>query len=343
MEQEETVGQVRSRLPRPPTGTSGAGPCRGCNGRDVPERRHRPFRIKGWTPDGWESLTPIPGAYLIDPALLVREPGLVSTMTGDDEQECPAMRAPAPEAGGAAAVELAGVTKFYGRGRGAIMALDGVSAVFPRGSFSAVMGVSGSGKSTLLQMAAGLDSPTSGTVRIGGSDLSGLSRRGLSVLRRRRVGFVFQDLNLVPSLSVAENIALPLRLDRRPVDKSRIRELAELVGIGGQLRRLPDTLSGGQQQRAAIARALVARPEVVFADEPTAALDPHTSEGITGLLRRAVDELRQTVLVVTHNPAVAACADRVLILDQGRLACVMPATAAAELTMILRRLGEQGG
>jgi len=219
------------------------------------------------------------------------------------------------------------------------VALDGVSAVFPPGSFSAVMGMSGSGKSTLLQVAAGLDRPTAGTVRLGGTDLGRMSRRGLSVLRRRQVGFVFQNFNLVPSLSVAENIALPLRLDRRAVDKDRIGELARLVGIGGQLRRLPHTLSGGQQQRAAIARALVTRPEVIFADEPTAALDLYTGEAITALLRRAVDELGQTVVVVTHDPAVAACADRTLVLDQGRLTGVVSGAAAADLAVTLRRLG----
>jgi putative ABC transport system ATP-binding protein len=248
---------------------------------------------------------------------------------------------PFPRAAGAAAVELVDVTKSYGRGRRAVMALDGVSAVFPRGSFSAVMGLSGSGKSTLLQMAAGLDGPTSGTVRLGGSDLNGLSRRRLSVLRRRRVGFVFQDLNLMPSLSVAENIALPLRLDRKPVDKSRIGELAALVGIADQLRRLPHTLSGGQQQRVAIARALVTGPEVVFADEPTAALDPHISEAIVALLRRAVDELDQTVVVVTHESSIAAAADRVLILDRGRLVDVVASPAAEELSVTMHRLGEE--
>jgi putative ABC transport system ATP-binding protein len=250
---------------------------------------------------------------------------------------------PLPQASGAAAVELVGVTKGYGRGRRAVVALDGVSAVFRPASFSTVMGLSGSGKSTLLQIAAGLDSPTSGTVRLGGSDLGGLSRRKLSVLRRRRVGFVFQDLNLMPTLSVAENIALPLRLDHKPADMKRIGELAGLVGIAGQLRRLPHTLSGGQQQRVAIARALVTRPAVVFADEPTAALDPYTSEAIVALLRQAVDELRQTIVVVTHNPAVAASADRVLVLDRGRLAGVVSRPTAAELTMTLHGLGEQAG
>lgn len=262
-------------------------------------------------------------------------------VTGDPEREKPATREPGPQAG-AAAVELTDVTKGYGRGRRAVLALAGVSAVFAPGSFSAVMGLSGSGKSTLLQVAAGLDSPTSGAVRLGGSDLSGLNRRRLSVLRRRRVGFVFQDLNLMPSLSVAENIALPLRLDRQRADRDRIAELAGLVGIAGQLRRLPHTLSGGEQQRVAIARALVTRPDVVFADEPTAALDPYTSEAIVALLRQAVDELRQTVVVVTHEPAVAACADRVLVLDRGRLADVVSSPTAAELTMTMRRIGEHG-
>ena len=217
----------------------------------------------------------------------------------------------------AAAVELVDVTRRYGRGNNSVVALDGVSAAFAPGSFSAVMGLSGSGKSTLLQLAAGLDRPSSGIVRLGGSELGGLSRRKLAILRRRRVGFVFQDLNLVPSLSVAQNIALPLHLDHKLAGKKRIIELAELVGITDQLHRLPHTLSGGQQQRVAIARALVADPDVVFADEPTAALDPYTSEAITELLRRAVDELRQTVVVVTHEPAVAASADRVLVLDHG--------------------------
>jgi putative ABC transport system ATP-binding protein len=218
-----------------------------------------------------------------------------------------------------AAVELLQVTRRYGRGRAAVLALDCVCASFGRGTLTAVMGASGSGKSTLLQCAAGLDRPTSGTVLVGGVDISRLSRRRLSVLRRQRVGFVFQALNLVPTLSVAENIALPLRLDRRRVDKQRVGALADLVGIGPELRRLPNTVSGGQQQRVAIARALVTAPEVVFADEPTAALDPATAATVLGLLRKAVDELGQTVVVVTHSPDVAAWADRVLHLDRGRV------------------------
>jgi putative ABC transport system ATP-binding protein len=238
------------------------------------------------------------------------------------------------------AVALQGVTKRYGSRRRNVTALADVTAVFPRGSFSAVMGLSGSGKSTLLQVAAGLDRPTSGAVHLGGIELGGLNRRKLSVLRRERVGFVFQAFNLIPSLSVAENIALPLRLDHRRVHKDEIAALAKLVGIADQLRRLPGTLSGGQQQRVAIARALVTHPEVVFADEPTAALDPYTSEAVIDLLRRAVDELSQTVVVVTHEPAVASRADRALLLERGRLAGVIENPSATELTATLRRLGE---
>jgi putative ABC transport system ATP-binding protein len=203
------------------------------------------------------------------------------------------------------------------------------------------MGLSGSGKSTLLQVSAGLDRPTSGTVTVGGVDLSGMNRRQLSVFRRRRIGFVFQSLNLVPSLNVAENIALPLRLDRRRVDKAEIAWLAGQMGISGQLRRLPATLSGGQQQRVAIARALITRPEVIFADEPTAALDPHISEAVIRLLRAAVDDLHQTVVVVTHEPTVAAWADQVLLLHRGRLVDVVERPQAGELAFFLKQLGEE--
>lgn len=238
-----------------------------------------------------------------------------------------------------AVVVLRGVTKQYGRGRRAVTALADISVEFPTASMTAVMGLSGSGKSTLLQLAAGLDRPTSGTVQLGGEPLDRMRRKALSVLRRRNVGFVFQSFNLVPSLSVAENIALPLRLDHRRVDKAQIAALAERVGIVDQLRRWPGTLSGGQQQRVAIARALVTRPQVIFADEPTAALDPYTSDTIVGLLRNAVDELSQTVVVVTHEPAVATAADQALLLDRGRVAGTIVRASAAELGGELRRLG----
>ncbi len=237
------------------------------------------------------------------------------------------------------AIALHRVSKHYGHGRGRVTALAEVTADFPRASFSAVMGLSGSGKSTLLQIAAGLDHPSVGTVELGGTALGGLNRRKLSVLRRERVGFVFQALNLVPSLSVAENIALPLRLDHRRVDKDEIGRLAELVGLADHLRRLPDTLSGGQQQRVAIARALVTHPDVIFADEPTAALDPYTCEAVIGLLRRAVDELGQTIVLVTHEPTVAARADRTLLLDRGRLAGIVDAPTPPQLATLLHRFG----
>lgn len=235
------------------------------------------------------------------------------------------------------AVSLEGVTKRYARRQAD--ALHEVTVAFPRCSFTAVMGLSGSGKSTLLQCAGGLDRPTSGVVRLGGQDLASLSRRQLSVLRRQRVGFVFQALNLVPTLTVSENIALPLRLDQRRVDRKQLTDLAQRVGIADHLRRLPDTLSGGQQQRTAIARALITDPEVILADEPTAALDPYTGEAVLALLRQAVDDLRQTVIVVTHNPVVAAYADRVVLLSKGKLAGIVEAPDEAELNSILRRLG----
>jgi putative ABC transport system ATP-binding protein len=236
------------------------------------------------------------------------------------------------------AVVLSNVSKRYG-GRRSVEALTDVTARFPRGSFTAVMGLSGSGKSTLLQCAAGLDKPSSGSVHLGSVELTRLSRRKLTVARRERVGFVFQALNLVPTLSVAENIALPLRLGRRRVDRARIRLLAGRVGLADHLRRLPDTLSGGEQQRVAIARALVTEPEVIFADEPSAALDLCTAEDILDLLRCAVDDLGQTVIVVTHDPVVAARADRALLLDRGHLAGVVDSPEPAQLTAALKELG----
>jgi putative ABC transport system ATP-binding protein len=203
------------------------------------------------------------------------------------------------------------------------------------------MGLSGSGKSTLLQCASGLDRPSKGRVWLGGEEITRMRRRRLALLRRRKVGFVFQELNLVPTLTVAENIALPLRLDGRPIDHDDIAGAAGQVGISALLGRLPDHLSGGQQQRVAIARALITRPEVVFADEPTAALDPYTGEVVLDLLRRAVVELGQTVVVVTHNPVVAGYADRAVVLDHGRIADTRTDPDPAELSQILRRLGQE--
>jgi putative ABC transport system ATP-binding protein len=242
--------------------------------------------------------------------------------------------APAPDP-----VVLDRVSRRYGRGSRRVQALTDVSASFASGTLTAVVGASGSGKSTLLQCAAGLDTPSSGAVRIGGTDLSGLSRRKLSKLRRRQVGFVFQSLNLVPTLTTAENIALPLRLDGRPARRDVVRRLGEAVGIGPQLGRLPHTLSGGQQQRAAIARALITSPAVIFADEPTAALDVVAAEGVLALLRQAASDPRRAVVIVTHDPYVASQADRVLVLDHGRLVTELAHPDAATVGVILRSQG----
>ena len=246
----------------------------------------------------------------------------------------PVPRSVDPTVSVAAPVRLDGVTKYFGSGRGRVTALDGVSLAFAAGSFTAVLGASGSGKSTLLQCAAGLEKPSTGTVQLCGTDLSALSDRQQTVLRRDRVGFVFQGLNLVPELTVGENIALPLRLGRRRVDQAGIAAAAARVGLNaGQLRRLPSELSGGQQQRAAIARALVTRPEVIFADEPTGALDPYTAQGVLRLLRQTADGA--TVVIVTHDPEVVRFCDQAVFLYAGRVEAVVrspePGAVAARL------------
>ncbi|WP_188197042.1 ABC transporter ATP-binding protein [Nonomuraea sp. SYSU D8015] len=227
-----------------------------------------------------------------------------------------------------AAVRLDGVGKVYGTGVSAVTALRDVSHAFARGSFTAVMGPSGSGKTTLLQCAAGLTRPTSGSVSVGGADVTRLSEAELSGLRSRRIGFVFQAFNLLPALTGRENIELPLRLARRRPAPGRVEELIGRAGIGEHVHRRPHQLSGGQQQRVAICRALVAGPDVVFADEPTGNLDARSGREILGLLRLVVDELRQTVIMVTHDPAVAAHADRVLFLSDGQVIKVMEAPTA---------------
>ncbi len=242
--------------------------------------------------------------------------------------------------GPAAPVVLTEVTKRYGRRRGAVAALDQVSLTFAAGSFTAVLGVSGSGKSTLLQCAAGIERATSGRVRLCGTDLSRLSQRRQAVLRRQRVGFVFQDLNLLPELTVGENIALPLRLDHRPARRADVEHAAARVGLGGgQLRRRPAELSGGQQQRVAVARALITRPEVIFADEPTGALDPHTAAGVLRLLRGAADGT--TVVIVTHDPQVTRFCDQAVFLQAGRVDRVLPDPEPGLVAGVLFELGER--
>ncbi|MBC7273468.1 MAG: ABC transporter ATP-binding protein [Streptomyces sp.] len=223
-----------------------------------------------------------------------------------------------PPTAGPPAVQLHAVSRHYGTKGHTVTALDDVSLTFPRGTFTAVMGPSGSGKSTLLHCAAGLDRPTSGSVRIGGTELTGLSERGLTLLRRDRVGFVFQSFNLLPSLTAEQNVALPLRLAGRRVPRARVREALHQVGLGDRARHRPAQLSGGQQQRVALARALITRPDVLFGDEPTGALDSRTGREVLALLRGMVDREGQTVIMVTHDPVAAAHADQVVFLVDGR-------------------------
>jgi len=228
----------------------------------------------------------------------------------------------------APAVALHHVTKTYA---GGVTALDDVSLTVQRGELVAVMGPSGSGKSTLMHCAAGLDSPTTGRTFIDGTEITQLSETRRTELRRGTVGFVFQAYNLVASLSVADNITLPLRLAGQVPDRDWIRMLVDRVGLGDRLSHRPAELSGGQQQRAAIARALAARPAVVFADEPTGALDLASAREVLGLLRDLVDGLGQTVVLVTHDPNAAARADRVEIMTDGRIVDTLVAPTAAAL------------
>jgi putative ABC transport system ATP-binding protein len=217
-----------------------------------------------------------------------------------------------------AAVQLWAVSKVHGSGSTAVTALDNVTIGFRDGGFTAVMGPSGSGKSTLLHVAAGLDRPSDGKIMVAGTDLGPLSETGLTLLRRRRIGFVFQAFNLLSALTAAQNVALPLRLaGRRPADAD-VRGVLDEVGLAGRAGHRPSELSGGEQQRVAIARALITRPAVLFADEPTGALDTTTSRGVLGLLRAVVDRHGQTVIMVTHDPSAAAYADRVVFLADGR-------------------------
>jgi putative ABC transport system ATP-binding protein len=237
------------------------------------------------------------------------------------------------------AIQLQGVRKIYGRGNSAVVALDGVTMKFQKGSFTAVMGPSGSGKSTFLHCAAGLDRPTSGTVLLDGMDLAGLKETALTKLRRDRVGFVFQAFNLMPSLNVAENITLPLRLAGRRVDRAWVKQVVAKVGLGDRLRHRPAELSGGQQQRVAIARALVTKPAVIFADEPTGALDTANAREVLGLLRQVVRTTGQTVVVVTHDPMTASYSDRALFLVDGRLVGQIEAPTADGVAERITRLG----
>jgi putative ABC transport system ATP-binding protein len=230
-----------------------------------------------------------------------------------------------------AAVSAVDITRRYGLHDSAVDALAGVSIDVPVGQFMAVMGPSGSGKSTLMHILAGLDQPTEGTVTIAGLEISSMSDDELTRLRRRHIGFVFQFFNLLPMLTAEENVVLPLSIAGEKPDRAWVEDLLETVGIADRRAHRPSELSGGQQQRVAIARALLPRPTVVFADEPTGNLDSNTSRDLLALLRDSVDELGQTIVMVTHDPHAAARADRILFLADGRIVKEIPASTAAEV------------
>ncbi|WUI02012.1 ABC transporter ATP-binding protein [Spirillospora sp. NBC_00431] len=248
--------------------------------------------------------------------------------------------APAGQASGEA-LRLDGVHKVYGAEGNRVVALDGVSLSLPTGSFTAVMGPSGSGKSTLLQCAAGLDRPTEGRVFVDGAELSGDGEAELTRFRRQRIGFVFQQFNLLPTLTVMQNVVLPLKLAGRKVDRGEARGVLERVGLGERLGHLPSELSGGQQQRVAIARALVTRPRVVFADEPTGALDTRSARDVLGLLQESVHMSGQTVVMVTHDPVAASYANAVLYLADGRIVGHQTAPTAEAVAERMTHLAEE--
>ncbi|WP_433413780.1 ABC transporter ATP-binding protein [Microtetraspora malaysiensis] len=236
------------------------------------------------------------------------------------------------------AVRLTAVSKTYGTGDHAVTALHEVSLSLPRGSFTAIMGPSGSGKSTLLQCAAGLDRADSGSVKLGDTELTGLSKTALTLLRRDRIGFVFQAFNLLPMLTAEQNVMLPLRLAGRRPGRDEVRESLDQVGLGDRARHRPAELSGGQQQRVALARALITRPEVLFGDEPTGSLDSATSRDVLSLLRGLTDSERQTVVMVTHDPVAASYADRVVFLADGRLSGELVSPTAQDVAERMTKL-----
>lgn len=230
-----------------------------------------------------------------------------------------------------AIVSLRDVSKVYGSGDTKVVALDGVDVAFEQGRFTAIMGPSGSGKSTMLHMLAGLDTPTSGSIRIEDTEITGLDDDALTRLRRDRIGFVFQSFNLVPTLNAKANILLPLKLAGRRSDPIWFDEVVTSLGLKDRLTHRPSELSGGQAQRVAVARALVMRPAVIVADEPTGNLDSHSSKDVLTLLRRAVDSLGQSVIMVTHDTESALMADRVLVVRDGRVVSDLDRAAAQEL------------
>ena len=237
------------------------------------------------------------------------------------------------------AARAVAVTKKYGDGAAAVVALDAVSVALRAGEFTAIMGPSGSGKSTLLHVLAGLDRPSSGEVYLGDIEITGLKDKALTLLRRDQIGFIFQSFNLLPTLTAAENIVLPIRIAGRKPDAFWVQSIVETVGLSERLGHKPSELSGGQQQRVAAARALASRPQIVFADEPTGALDSRSGAELLGFLRTAVREMGQTVVMVTHDPVAASYADRVIFLADGSIVDEMVSPTADAVLDYMKHLG----
>jgi putative ABC transport system ATP-binding protein len=247
---------------------------------------------------------------------------------------------PTAEPGSSVAAQAVGATKVYGSGDTEVRALDGVSVDFERGRYTAIMGPSGSGKSTLMHCVAGLDTLTSGKVFIGGTDLTELDDRALTKVRRDDVGFVFQSFNLIPTLNAMENIRLPMDLAGRKPDPAWLDSVVGTVGLADRLSHRPSELSGGQQQRVAVARALASQPTIVFADEPTGNLDSRAGAEILGFMQRAVVDLGQTIVMVTHDPVAASYASRVVFLADGRIVDEMADPTAERVLERLKHFGE---
>ena len=209
--------------------------------------------------------------------------------------------------------------KYYGKGETEVRALDGINLEIETGEFVAITGTSGSGKSTLLHMLGGLDTPTSGTISVGNTELSGLNDEQLTVFRRRRIGFIFQNYNLIPTLNVWENIVFPVAMDGQKPDREFIREILQLLGLEQKIYSLPNNLSGGQQQRVAIAWALASKPDIILADEPTGNLDSRTSDNVIALLHMTSRKFHQTIIMITHNPEIAQMTDRMIRIEDGRI------------------------
>lgn len=216
-------------------------------------------------------------------------------------------------------LQTTNLKKIYGSGEAEVRALDGVDLTVNKGEFIAVVGTSGSGKSTLLHMLGGLDRPTAGKVLVEGKDIFALKDEALTIFRRRKIGFIFQNYNLVPVLSVQENILLPIQLDGNTPDKAYVKEIISTLGLGSKMKNLPNYLSGGQQQRVAIARALATKPAIVLADEPTGNLDSKTSQDVMGLLKITSQKFGQTIVMITHNEEIAQLADRIVRIEDGRI------------------------